>query len=118
MEELAPCDQFVLIISGIAAFKERIKAIIFQYRNFGVLNRSDAIEKYKKFNSDHPEYCAAMTAATTVSGTATSIDQVTNDVIVDNLCTQLLYLTGKNVWEEKNNGKSVFIHIFIHLKDF
>ena len=81
-------------------------AIIFQYRNFGVLNRSDAIEKYKKFNSDHPEYCAAMTVATTVSGTATSIDQVTNDVIVDNLCTQLLYLTGKNVWEEKNNGKS------------
>lgn len=82
------------------------KAIIFQYRNFGVLNRSDAIEKYKKFNSDHPEYCAAMTVATTVSGTATSIDQVTNDVIIDNLCTQLLYLTGKNVWEEKNNGKS------------
>ena len=31
MEELAVCDQFVLIISGIAAFKERIKAIIFQY---------------------------------------------------------------------------------------
>ena len=24
MEELAPCDQFVLIISGIAAYKERI----------------------------------------------------------------------------------------------
>ena len=31
MEDLAPCDQFVLVISGIAAFKERIKAIIFQY---------------------------------------------------------------------------------------
>ena len=31
MEELAVCDQFVLIISGIAAFKERIKAVIFQY---------------------------------------------------------------------------------------
>ena len=31
MEELAVCDQFVLIISGIAAFKERIKAIIFKY---------------------------------------------------------------------------------------
>ena len=31
MEELAVCDQFVLIISGIAAFKERIKAIVFQY---------------------------------------------------------------------------------------
>ena len=31
MEELAVCDQFVLIISGIAAFKERIKTIIFQY---------------------------------------------------------------------------------------
>jgi len=31
MEDLAVCDQFVLIISGIAAFKERIKAIIFKY---------------------------------------------------------------------------------------
>ena len=31
MEELAPCDQFVLIISGIAAYKERIKTIIFKY---------------------------------------------------------------------------------------
>ena len=31
MEDLAACDQFVLIISGIAAFKERIKAIIFKY---------------------------------------------------------------------------------------
>ena len=31
MEDLAPCDQFVIIITGIAAFKERIKAIIFQY---------------------------------------------------------------------------------------
>ena len=31
MEELAVCDQFVLIISGIAAYKERIKTIIFQY---------------------------------------------------------------------------------------
>ena len=31
MEELAICDQFVLIISGITAYKERIKAIIFQY---------------------------------------------------------------------------------------
>ena len=31
MEELAVCDQFVLIISGIAAFRERIKTIIFKY---------------------------------------------------------------------------------------
>ena len=31
MEELEVCDQFVLIISGIVGFKERIKTILFKY---------------------------------------------------------------------------------------
>lgn len=71
------------------------EAIILKYQKTGVLDRDDAIKKYKDFNSAHPEYYASMTVAATASGSSVPIDNVSDNVIVGNLQAQLAYLTGK-----------------------
>ncbi len=80
------------------------EAIILRYQRTGELDRTDAIKKYKDFNDAHLDYYVSMTAVTTVSGSAGLIDNAPDNVIVGNLQAQLLFLTGKNVLEDRGNG--------------
>lgn len=71
--------------------------IILHYMQTGQLNRKDAIQKFIDFNSSHPDYYAATNAVATVSGSLCPIENLPNSAIIDNLNSQLLYLTGKNL---------------------
>ena len=46
---------FMVKIEDLITIKEHITNI-FNYKNYDVLDRDDAIEKYKKFNREHPNY--------------------------------------------------------------
>ena len=74
------------------------ESIILRYQ------RTDAIKKYKDFNDTHPDYYVSMTAVTTVSGSAGLINNAPDNVIVGNLQAQLVYLAGKKITEDRNNG--------------
>lgn len=71
--------------------------IILRYLQTGQLDRDDAIKKFIDFNSSHPDYCKTVNAAAAVSGNLCPIGNLPNGVIVENLNTQLFYLTGKNL---------------------
>ena len=71
--------------------------IILHYLQTGQLDRDDAIKKFIDFNSSHPDYCKTVNAAAAVSGNLCPIGNLPNGVIVENLNTQLFYLTGKNL---------------------
>ena len=71
--------------------------IILHYLQTGQLDRDDAIKKFIDFNSSHPNYYASVNAAAAISGGSCPIESLPNNAIVENLNTQLLYLTGKNL---------------------
>jgi len=80
------------------------EAIILRYQRTGKLDRTDAIKKYKDFNDAHPDYYVSMTAMYSAAGTSAPIGSLPDNVIVDNLKAQLVYLAGKKITEGKNNG--------------
>ena len=53
LQELAVCDQFVLIISGIIGYKERVKSILFKYNYEGdyeiIIKEINRVNKIFKF---------------------------------------------------------------------
>ena len=81
-------------IEDLITIKEHI-TIIFNYKNYGVLDRDDAIEKYKKFNREHPDYHITINGSGAICGTLISFDQASNEIIINNISSQLLYLLGK-----------------------
>lgn len=82
-------------------------AILLHYKQTGYLDRDDAVRKYKEFNDNHREYCVAVTATATQTGTLVQIDdkRLPDEVIISNLNQQLLYLTGKNLLEELKHAQ-------------
>lgn len=80
------------------------ESIILRYQRTGELDRADAIRRYKDFNDAHPDYYVSMATITTISGGAGLIDNAPDNVIVGNLQAQLVYLAGKKITEDRNNG--------------
>ena len=80
------------------------EAIILHYLNTGELDRDDAIKKYKNFNYTHSEYYTGISVAAAATNSLCPIENLPNNVIVDNLNAQLLYLTGKNLLDNQSNG--------------
>ena len=80
------------------------KDVITKYLQTGKLDRSDALEKYKKFNLEHPEYFVSMDTASKATGNNIPLEMAADDVIVGNLNLQLKYLLGENILEEISNG--------------
>lgn len=78
--------------------------IITTYQATGQLDRGDAINKYMKFNSSHPEYIAAVNLQGTVFHNVAPMETLSDWDIVSNLNRQLVYLGGKNLLEGLQNG--------------
>ena len=83
-------------------------AIIEKYRKSGRLDeqdRQDALDKYRRFNSDHPDYCAMMNATAIVTNNLVNMDSAADSVIIGNLNAQRAYLCGENVFGDgRRNG--------------
>ena len=79
--------------------------IILTYLRTGFLDEADAKKKYRKFNEDHPDYYAAVCIGGAMANNLTSIENKPPQVIISNLNQQLVFLCGKNLLEEWNNGQ-------------
>lgn len=81
------------------------KKIILTYLRTGFLDKADAIKKYKDFNDKHKDYYAAVCIGGTIANNLTSIENMPPQAIIGNLNQQLVFLCGKNLLEEWNNGQ-------------
>ena len=82
------------------------KAIIWHYLRTGDLDKQNALEKYRQFEEDHPDYegFKKMKSALT-RNPIVPLEPTTDDVIVGNLNEQFKYLSGKDALEEwRRNG--------------
>ena len=70
-------------------------AIILNYKNTGFLDKVNAIKKYKDFNIIHPDYYATISSASLVSSQLINIEDASTEVIIRNIYSQLLWLTGE-----------------------
>ena len=70
-------------------------AIILTYQNTGILDKENAIKKYKDFNLMHQDYYAAMKIETCLTNTSINIEDAPSNVIINNLSAQLLWLAGE-----------------------
>ena len=68
--------------------------IIINYKKTSLLDRQYAIEKYKEFNRKYPDFNIQQTNANLITNNIIRIDDASNDVIVGNLYSQLLWLAG------------------------
>lgn len=75
---------------------EEHSSIICNYNKTGFLDRENAIEKYIAFNKKYYEYYSKKEVIITATNTSIKINDATNDVIIDNLKSQLLWLTGSD----------------------
>lgn len=96
-------DQLQKILDDAKTMAEHQK-IITTYQATGQLDRVDAINKYMKFNSSHPEYIAAVNLQGTVFHNVAPMETLSDWDIVSNLNRQLVYLGGKNLLEGLQNG--------------
>ena len=83
-------------------------AIIQKFRATGYLNeqdRQDALDKYRQFNFDHPDYSAMMSVTAIASNNLVNMDSAEDSVIVGNLNAQLAYLCGKNLLNDVHSDK-------------
>lgn len=78
--------------------------IIMFFRSTGRLDRSDAIQKYTDFNRSHPEYIAAVKLEGTLFRNVAPMETLSDWDIVSNLNRQLVYLGGKDLLEDLQNG--------------
>ena len=69
--------------------------IINKYQATGFLNRQDAIKKYQNFNAKYQDFYVRYEAINVASNSSISIQDASDNVIVDNLRVQLAWLTGK-----------------------
>ena len=77
----------------LKTMKEHLDIVI-NYKNYGVLDRDDAIEKYKKFNLNHPDYTITINGSGAICGTLIPVEQGSDEIIVNNILSQLVYLLG------------------------
>ncbi len=77
-------------------------SIIFEYQQKSFLNKDKALEIYKTFNLAHPDYYAAVTAKATATNSLSLIDFASDEIIIQNLKSQLLWAVGEEYM--KNTG--------------
>ena len=80
------------------------ESIIRRYRKTGCLDRQDALNKYRQFNCEHPDYFTMMNTVAVAHNNSANLETVQDSVIVSNLNAQVMYLCGKNLLDEGHNN--------------
>ena len=70
-------------------------SIIREYQQSGLLDRTKALEIYKKFNFEHEDYCTLMNATAAATNSSIQIDSASDQILVDNLKRQALWAVGE-----------------------
>ncbi|MBO5606519.1 MAG: hypothetical protein J5930_01345 [Treponema sp.] len=70
-------------------------SVIREYQQRGLLDRTKALEIYKKFNFEHDDYCILMNATAAATNSGIQIDSASNQILVDNLKRQALCAVGE-----------------------
>ena len=70
-------------------------SVIREYQQRGLLDRTEAIEIYKKFNFEHEDYCTLMNATATATNSSIQIDSAGDQILVANLKRQALWAVGE-----------------------
>ena len=70
-------------------------SIIREYQQRGLLDRTKALEIYKKFNFEHEDYCTLMNATAAATNSSIQIDSASDQILVDNLKRQALWAVGE-----------------------
>ena len=70
-------------------------SIIREYQQMGLLDRTKALEIYKKFNFEHEDYCTLMNATAAATNSSIQIDSASDQILVDNLKGQALWAVGE-----------------------
>lgn len=74
-------------------------SIIQHYQQTGILDRQDALKKYKSFNTKYPEYIYDMSRVALASNSLIKLDEASNSEIIKNLLTQLTWFQGKSIFK-------------------
>ena len=74
-------------------------AIIARFDNMGVLNRVDALAKYRKFNNEHPDFYAPLIDICERQGSLADLGETNNKTIVENMKYQRDWLYKKSVFK-------------------
>lgn len=69
-------------------------SIILNYNKTKLLDRKNAIKKYIDFNKKYPEYNEQKEVFTTLTHSSIQIEHASDEVIVNNLYSQLLWFSG------------------------
>ena len=80
-------------------------SVIREYQQRGLLDRTEAIEIYKKFNFEHEDYCTLMNATAAATNSSIQIDSAGDQILVANLKRQALWAVG----EEFLKGMGIII---------
>ncbi|MDD7417714.1 MAG: hypothetical protein SPI86_03800 [Treponemataceae bacterium] len=72
-------------------------SIIREYQQRGLLDRTKALEVYKKFNFEHVDYCTLMNATAAATNSSIQIDSARDQILVDNLKRQALWAVGGRI---------------------
>ena len=70
-------------------------SLIREYQQSGLLDRTKALEIYKKFNFEHEDYCTLMNATAVATNSSIQIDSAGDQILVDNLKRQALWAVGE-----------------------
>lgn len=70
-------------------------SLIREYQQSGLLDRTKALEIYKKFNFEHEDYCTLMNATAVATNFGIQIDSASDQILVDNLKRQALWAVGE-----------------------
>ena len=70
-------------------------SIIREYQQMGLLDRTKALEIYKKFNFEPEDYCTLMNATATATNSSIQIDSAGDQILVANLKRQVLWAVGE-----------------------
>lgn len=80
-------------------------SIIREYQQMGLLDRTKALEIYKKFNFEHDDYCVLMNTTAAATNSSIQIDSAGDQILVANLKRQALWAVG----EEFLKGMGIII---------
>lgn len=70
-------------------------SIIREYQQRGLLDRTKALEIYKKFNFEHEDYCTLINATAAATNSSIQIDSAGDQILVANLKRQALWAVGE-----------------------
>lgn len=70
-------------------------SLIREYQQSGLLDRTKALEIYKKFNFEHEDYCTLMNATAAATNSSIQIDSAGDQILVANLKRQALWAVGE-----------------------